>query len=133
MCVCVWSSYNELRWSDSIRYLGVYLASSRVLSCSLKYAKRSFYRAFSGIFGKVGSIIASETVVIELLKSKCMPILFYGLEVCPLNKSNIKSIDYAIGATAVMLRTPPVNGQQCTQTPPSIRTMSSYRGMDASL
>ena len=88
---------NELRWSDSIRYLGVYLTSSRVLSCSLKYAKRSFYRAFNGIFGKVGSI-ASETVVIELLKSKCMPILFYGLEVCPLNKSHIKSIDYALNS-----------------------------------
>jgi len=25
-----------------------------------------------------------------------MPILFYGLEVCPLNKSHIKSIDYAL-------------------------------------
>jgi len=35
------------------------------------------------VFGKVGSV-ASETVVTELLKSKCMPILFYGLEVCPL-------------------------------------------------
>ena len=27
----------------------------------------------------------------------------------------------------------PVTGQQRAQTPPSIRTMSSYRGMDASL
>jgi len=26
---------NDLRWSDSIRYLGVYLTSSKVLSCSL--------------------------------------------------------------------------------------------------
>jgi len=86
---------NELRWSDSIRYLGVYLTSSRVFSCSLKYAKPSFYRAFNGIFGKVGSI-ASETVIIELLKTKYMPILFYGLEVCPPNKSHIKSIDYAL-------------------------------------
>ena len=34
--------------------------------------------------------VASETVVIELLKSKCIPILFYGLEVCPLTKSHIK-------------------------------------------
>ena len=27
-----------------------------------------------------------------------MPILFYGLEVCPLNKSHIKSIDYALNS-----------------------------------
>jgi len=31
------------------------------------------------------------------------------------------------------LRRRPVTGQQCAQTPPSGRTMSSYRGMDASL
>ena len=79
---------NDLRWSDSIRYLGVYLTSSRVLSCSLKYAKRSFYRAFNGVYSVkwVASHMSfyTETVVIELLKSKCMPILFYGLEVCRL-------------------------------------------------
>ena len=68
----------------------------------------------------------------------------------------------AVQAAAVMLRTPPpstashrpashahfpytvrnfenaprhspVTGQQRAQTPPSVRTMSSYRGMDASL
>jgi len=30
-------------------------------------------------------------------------------------------------------RHPPVSGQQRAQTPSSVRTMSSYRGMDASL
>jgi len=30
-------------------------------------------------------------------------------------------------------RHPPVTGQQRAHTPPSVRTMSSYRGMDASL
>jgi len=30
-------------------------------------------------------------------------------------------------------RHPPVTGQQRAQTPPSVRTMSSYRGMDAIL
>jgi len=35
--------------------------------------------------------VTSETMVIELLKSKCMPILLYGLEGCPLNKSHIIS------------------------------------------
>ena len=35
--------------------------------------------------------VTSETMVIELLKSKCMPILLYGLEGSPLNKSHIIS------------------------------------------
>jgi len=73
----------------------VYDLAALLLICSLKYAKRSFCSAFSDIFGKVGSV-ASETVVIELLKSKCMTILYYGLEVYPLNKPHIKSIDYAL-------------------------------------
>jgi len=35
-------------------------------------AKRSFYRAANSIFGKIGRI-ASEDVLIELLKTKCRP------------------------------------------------------------
>ena len=62
---------------------------------SLKNAKKSFYRAFNSIFGKVGRI-AYENVVIELLKAKCLPSLYYGLEACPINKSQIKSLDFLL-------------------------------------
>jgi len=41
----------------------------------------SFYRAANAIFGKV-SRIASEEVTLQLIKSKCMPILLYGLVAC---------------------------------------------------
>jgi len=44
-------------------------------------------------FGKVGRI-ASEDVIIELLKAKCLPALYYGLEACPVNKSQIRSLEY---------------------------------------
>jgi len=45
-------------------------------------------------FGRV----ASEEVVLELVKCKCLPILLYGLECCPLNKSrpNVTSLDFAV-------------------------------------
>ena len=52
----------------------------------------SFYRAFNAIFGKVGRI-ASEDVIIELLKAKCLSALYYGLEACPVNKSQIRSLE----------------------------------------
>jgi len=29
---------------------------------------------------------------------KCLPVLFYGLESCPLSKSQIKSLDFAINS-----------------------------------
>jgi len=49
------------------------------------------------MFGKVGRC-ASEEVIVELLKMKCLPVLFYGLESCPLSKSQIKSLDFAINS-----------------------------------
>ena len=55
----------------------------------------SFFRATNAIFGKIGRA-ASEEVVLELVKCKCLPILLYGLECCPLNKSDVKSLDFAV-------------------------------------
>ena len=75
-----------LSWVDDIRYLGVFLVKSRDFKCSFSYAKRSFYRALNAIFGKVGRV-ASVPVVLELVSSKCLPILLYGLEACPYEQS----------------------------------------------
>ena len=57
----------------------------------------SFYRAFNAIFGKVGRV-ASEDVVMDLLKTKCLPILYYGFEACTLNKSQIHSLEFALNS-----------------------------------
>lgn len=52
----------------------------------------------NAMFGKVGRC-ASEEVTVELLKMKCLPVLFYDLESCPLSKSQIKSLfDFAINS-----------------------------------
>jgi len=80
-------------WSNTIRYLGV-----NIVACSLDNSKRSFYRAFNSIFCKVGRI-ASEDVITELLKAKCLPALYYGLEACPVNKSQIRSLEYVLGSS----------------------------------
>jgi len=80
---------------EEVRYLGVHFVKSRSLKCSLDEAKRGFFCANNAIFGKVGSV-ASEEVVLELVKCKCLPILLYGLECCPLSKSDVKSLDFAV-------------------------------------
>ena len=49
----------------------------------------------NAIFSKVGRS-ASEEVVLQLVSSKCIPVLLYGLEACPLNKSDIHSLDFAV-------------------------------------
>jgi len=77
----------------------LYISSVRHFPCSISEANRpkSFYRAFNAIFGKVGRV-ASVLVVIELIITKCLPILVYGLEVCPLNrpKAQMKSLNFVL-------------------------------------
>jgi len=82
-------------WCDEIRYLSVHIVSARTLNSSFKHAKESFYRAFNAIFGKIGRI-ASEYVIVHLINAKCMSVLLYGVEVCPLKKSQTMSLRFAV-------------------------------------
>ena len=75
--------------------LGIDLIAARVFKCSYDNAKRKFYRTFNAVFGKVGRT-ASEEVIIHLLKTKCLPVLYYGLEACPVNRDQVRSLDYAV-------------------------------------
>jgi len=45
--------------------------------------------------GKVGRI-ASNEVIVQLIKTKCFPVLYYGLEACPLRKSQFSSFNFVI-------------------------------------
>ena len=75
--------------------MGGFIARARTFRCSLNYAKRFFFSAVNGLFGKLLNL-ASETVILELVRSKCMPILLYGLESCQLRLSNadLRSFDF---------------------------------------
>jgi len=42
---------------------------------------------------------ASNEVIIQLIKTKCFPVLYYGLEACPLRKSQYNSIDCIINSS----------------------------------
>jgi len=55
--------------------------------------KRSFFGAVNGLFGKLLNL-ASETVILQLVRSKCMPILLYGLESCQLSNADLRSLDF---------------------------------------
>lgn len=88
-------SGQNLPWVEEIRYLGIFIIQSRQFKCSFSHAKQSFYRAVNAIFGKVGRL-ASEEVVLELVRSKCIPILLYGLECCPVNTSELRSLDFTV-------------------------------------
>ena len=85
--------------------------SARVFTCSLDNAKRCFYRAFNSLFGKIGRI-ASEDVIVQLVKTKCLPVLYYCLEVCPLKTSQLSAVDFALNCTFRKIFFPAVGAER---------------------
>lgn len=86
---------NHLQWVDNLRYLGIYIVAGKTFRCCFDNAKKSFYRAFNAIFGKIGRS-ASEEVILSLVQSKCLPCLLYGVDVCPLNKTDLRSLEFPV-------------------------------------
>jgi len=84
-----------IAWVNEMRYLGIFIVRSRIFKCSLEHAKKAFYRAANAIFAKIGRV-ASEEVTMHLIKSKCLSVLLYGLEACPLTKSDLQSLDFLV-------------------------------------
>ena len=60
--------------------------------------KKSFYRSFNAIFEKIGRL-ASEEVIVHLISVKCLPVLMYGLDACPVCVSDKRSLDFIITRT----------------------------------
>ena len=85
-----------IMWTNKVRYQGVHLVSLKALSCNFDLIIKSFYLAFrpNAIYGKVGRL-ASVDVVIELFK-KCMFILLYCLDACPISPSQLRSLNHAV-------------------------------------
>ena len=84
-----------LPWTQTIKYPGIFVVLSRVFNCSIDAAKCSFYRSVNAIFGRIDRL-ASEDVTLQLIMTKCMPVLLYGLEACFLTKRQLASIDFVI-------------------------------------
>ncbi len=87
---------------DKIRYLGIYIVSSSKLKCNFAYSKKAFYRSFNAIFGRIGRL-ASEEVVLHLIKVKCLPVLLYGIEVCPVGLSDMRSLEFTVRRVLIKL------------------------------
>jgi len=99
-----------ISWVTELRYLGIILTCSRIFTCSTDSAKRSFYRSANAIFAKVGGRIASEETGLELIKTKCIPALMFGMEACPLKKRDINSLDFVVNRLSMkLLKTSDIN------------------------
>ena len=74
------------------------------LNCDLCcfISKKAFYRSFNAIFGRTGRL-ASEEVVLHLIKVKCLPVLLYGIKVCPVNLSDMRSLEFTVRRVLIKL------------------------------
>jgi len=98
-----------LPWVSEMRYFGIFVVKARSFRCSLSHSKRSFFGAVNGVFGKLLNL-ASELVILELVKSKCFPILLYGLECCNLRSADLHSSDFTYNRLFMKLfRTKSIN------------------------
>ena len=74
------------------------MSNSKVLAhlnVRLIYLNQSFFRAFKAVFSEIGRA-ASEDVVLALIRTKCLPILLYSTEACPLLSRDKLSMEFAI-------------------------------------
>ena len=96
------STGSTLPWVKELRYLGVHILQSRTFKCSLSNHRKAFYRSANAIFGKIDRI-ASEDVILQLIKSKCVPSLLYGFDACALTKSELSSLNFIVNRFFIKL------------------------------
>jgi len=54
--------------------------------------------------------IASKETVLELIKTKCIPALMFGMEACPLKTRDINSLDFVVNRLLMkLLKTSDIN------------------------
>ena len=89
-------SGGALRWVDTCRYLG----SVRSFKCTFESAGAKFYQSFNAIFGKVGRVV-SESVTMQFISSKCLPVLLYATEAYPFLA---RGLDFVISVSFAVTR-----------------------------
>ena len=94
----------HLPWTKEVKYLGIYLVSSKRFKICTEHSRCSFYscRVANAIFGRIGRI-ATEEVVLHLLLTKCVPILLYGLEAFSIRIMDLDSLDFVVNRFFVKL------------------------------
>ena len=76
-----------------MRYLGVFIEAASSLSVHWIMPSGSSIVLLILFLGEL-----VDWHQIQLLKSKCLPVLYYGMDACPLRKSQLKSLDFAVNS-----------------------------------
>ena len=85
----------QLVWVDTCKYLGVYFVTGRYFRCTFEDTKKKFFSSFNAVYSKIGRF-ASEEVVVNLLDTKCIAPMLYGIEACPVTSRHKHSLDFTV-------------------------------------
>ena len=94
-CNIVTCNGMKLDWVQEMRYLGVYIVSAANFKCLFDNAKKSLYRSFNAVYGRLCNS-TSEEVILNLVRTKCLPCLLYGVDVCPVNATDRRSLEFCV-------------------------------------
>ena len=82
-------------WGHRLDELNVNVSNFRSLKWETLTLIANIVSLEDKVFAKIGRV-ASEEVTLQLIKVKCLPALLYGLEACPLTKSDLQSLDFVM-------------------------------------
>jgi hypothetical protein len=94
-CAVLMLGNESLRYGDTCKYLGVQIEAGVVFSCSFNNIRHKFYKMFNCIYSKTKSA-NSELVTIHLVNAYCMPSLMYCIEVIPLKRKDMLSLNRCV-------------------------------------
>src|SRR6267154_2397108 len=84
----------SLTWANEAKYLGVVLKTGVKFACNFHPSKCLFFKSVNSIMSVLGGN-PSIKVALSLFRSKCIPVLTYGLAVIPLSKADLQSLSFA--------------------------------------
>jgi len=106
-------SGSEIKYVSAVKYLGIYTVVAKCFKFSTDHLKVKFYHDFNCIYHKVKAP-NSELVIVQLLKSYCLPFLLYASEAVSPSHSIVHSLDNCINRAVVKIFN--VTSSDCVQT-----------------
>ena len=81
----------DVEWSDRLKYLGIYLASSKFVKFDINPVKRSFYAACNSIFSHSHGV--DELALLTLQESYSLSVLMYAYPALSLNYKQVDELN----------------------------------------
>ena len=93
-CANIIVNNQPLPWVTKIKFLGITIISNNLFTCDWHESRSNFYRASNKIFSNLGANPPID-VTIKLIKTKCLPILMYGMSAVAISAKELSKLTFA--------------------------------------